>query len=140
MPGHYGNGNGNGNGMRTKRGRRTSTRRAGTATPRQGRAATPRRGRTLPRRGRAVTSRRTTPRRTMMNGTGARGLRARTGPTGRGRGRGGVRRVTTRRPAPVMRRGRTQPMGMNRTQARGISSPGLANHGFRGVDQFGKNI
>tara|TARA_R100000808_G_C2132949_1_gene141819 strand:- start:147 stop:566 length:420 start_codon:yes stop_codon:yes gene_type:complete len=132
---HYGNGNGNG--MRTMRGRRTPTRRAGTATPRRGRAATPRRGRTLPRRGRAVTSRRTTPRRTMMNGTGARGLRARTGPTGRGRG--GVRRVATRRPAPVMRRGRTQPMTMNRTQARGRMTSGQGNHGFRGVDGLGHN-
>ena len=113
MPGHYGNGNGNG--MRTMRGR--------AATPRRGRAATPRRGRMMNGNGR------------MMNGTGARGVRRMTGPMGRG----GVRRTTTRRPGPIMGRGRTQPMTMNRTQARGRMTSGQGNHGFRGVDGLGHN-
>ena len=102
---------GNGNGN----GMRTMRGRA--ATPRRGRAATPRRGR-------------------MMNGTGARGVRRMTGPMGRG----GVRRATTRRPGPIMRRGRTQPMTMNTTQARGRMTSGQGNHGFRGVDGLGHNI
>ena len=93
------------------------TMRGRAATPRRGRAATPRRGR-------------------MTNGTGARGARRMTGPMGRG----GVRRVTTRRPGPVMRRGRTQPMMMNRMQARGRMTSGQGNHGFRGVDGLGHNI
>ena len=113
MPGHYGNGNGNG--MRTMSG--TS------ATPRRGRAATPRRGRMMNGNGR------------MMNGTGARGVRRMTGPMGRG----GVRRARTQRPAPVMRRGITQPMMRNQTPARGIMTAGTGAQGFRGVDQFGRN-
>ena len=113
MPGHYGNGNGNG--MRTMRGR--------AATPRRGRAVTPRRGRMMNGNGR------------MMNGTGARGVRRTAGQFGRG----GVRRATTRRPAPVMRRGRTQPVMRNQTPARGRMASGLGNHGFKGVDQFGRN-
>jgi len=116
MPGHYGNRNGNGNGMRTMRGR--------AATPRRGRAVTPRRGRMMNGNGR------------MMNGTGARGVRRTTGQFGRG----GVRRATTRRPAPVMRRGRTQPMMRNQTPARGRMTSGQGNHGFRGVDSLGRNI
>ena len=38
-----------------------------------------------------------------------------------------------------MRRGRTQPMTMNRTQARGRMTSGQGNHGFRGVDGLGHN-
>jgi hypothetical protein len=125
MPGHYGNRNGNGNGMRTMRGRAATPRRGRAVTPRRGRAATPIRGRAAtPRRGR------------MMNGTGARGVRRTTGQFGRG----GVRRATTRRPAPVMRRGRTQPMMRNQTPARGRMTSGQGNHGFRGVDSLGHNI
>ena len=115
---HY---NGNGNGMRTMRGRAT-TRRA--ATPRTGRRVTAPRRAATPRTGR------------MMSGTGARGVRRTAGQFGRG----GVRRATTRRPGPVMRRGRTQPMTMNRTQARGRMTSGQGNHGFRGVDGLGHNI
>ena len=122
MPGHYGNGNGNG--MRTMRGRAATPRRGRAATPRRGRAVTPRRGRMMNGNGR------------MMNGTGARGVRRTAGQFGRG----GVRRATTRRPGPVMRRGRTQPMTMNRTQARGRMTSGQGNHGFRGVDGLGHNI
>ena len=124
MPGHYGNRNGNGNGMRTMRGRAATPRRGRAATPRRGRAATPRRGTMMNGNGR------------MMNGTGARGVRRTAGQFGGG----GVRRATTRRPAPVMRRGRTQPMTMNRTQARGRMTSGQGNHGFRGVDGLGHNI
>ena len=123
---HY-NGNGNGNGMRTMRGRTTPRRTTGRriTTPRaRGRAATPRTGRMMNGNGR------------MMNGTGARGVRRMTGPMGRG----GVRRATTRRPGPIMRRGRTQPMTMNRTLARGRMTSGQGNHGFRGVDGLGHNI
>ena len=107
------NGYGNRNGMRTTRGR--------VATPRRGRVVTP-------RRGRAVTQR--------MNGTGARGVRRTAGQLGRG----GVRRATTRRPAPVMRRGRTQPMMRNQTPARARMTSGQGNHGFGGVDALGNNI
>jgi hypothetical protein len=124
MPGHYGNRNGNGNGMRTMRGRAATPRRGRAATPRRGRAATPRRGRMMNGNGR------------MMNGTGARGVRRTAGQFGRG----GVRRATTRRPAPVMRRGRTQPMMRNQTPARGRMTSGQGNHGFRGVDSLGHNI
>ena len=106
------NGYGNRNGMRTTRGR--------VATPRRGRVVTP-------RRGRAVTQR--------MNGTGARGVRRTAGQLGRG----GVRRATTRRPAPVMRRGMTQPMMRNQTPARGRMNAGTGAQGFRGIDQFGNN-
>ena len=123
MPGHYGNRNGNGNGMRTMRGR--------AATPRRGRAVTPRRGRMMNGNGRMMNGNGR-----MMNGTGARGVRRTAGQFGRG----GVRRATTRRPAPVMRRGMTQPMMRNQTPARGRMTAGTGVQGFRGVDQFGKNI
>jgi hypothetical protein len=139
MPGHYGNRNGNGNGMRTMRGRAATPRRGRAVTQRRGRAATPRRGRAAtPRRGRMMNGngRMMNGNGRMMNGTGARGVRRTTGQFGRG----GVRRATTRRPAPVMRRGRTQPMMRNQTPARGRMTSGQGNHGFRGVDSLGHNI
>ena len=71
----------------------------------------------------------------MLKGTGARGVRRTAGQFGRG----GVRRATTRRPASVMRRGRTQPVMRNQTPARGGMASGLGNRGFKGVDQFGRN-
>ena len=116
-------------GMRTTMGRTMSGR---TTTPRTRRTTTPTTRRTTtPRRGRMMNGNGV-----ITNGTGARGIRRTAGQFGRG----GVRRATIRRPGPVVSRGRTQSNMMNRTQARGISSPGLANHGFRGVNQFGKNI
>ena len=72
----------------------------------------------------------------MMNGTGARGVRRTAGQFGRG----GMRRATTRRPGPVMRRGRTTPTMMNRTPARGRMTAGTGAQGFRGIDQFGNNL
>ena len=114
MPGHYGGG------ARTTMGRTMNGR---ATTPRRGRVTTPRRGRMMNGNGR------------MMNGTGARGVRRTAGQFGRG----GVRRATTRRPAPVMRRGMTQPMMRNQTPARGRMTAGTGVQGFRGVDQFGRN-
>ena len=112
-----------GMGMRTTMANRAATqRRARTATRRTGRVVMPTRGR-MNGNGR------------VLNGTGARGVRRMTGPMGRG----GVRRATTRRPGPIMRRGRTQPMTMNTTQARGRMTSGQGNHGFRGVDGLGHN-
>ena len=107
---------------RTTTSRRTAGRRAPVrrTTPR---ATTPRTGRMMNGNGR------------MMNGTGARGARRMTGPMGRG----GVRRTTTRRPGPIMGRGRTQPMVMNGMQARGRTTSGQGNHGFRGVNGLGHN-
>ena len=106
-------------GMRTTMGRTMSRR---TNVPRTRRTTTRTRGRMMNGNG------------STMNGTGARGVRRTTGQFGRG----GIRRSTIRRPGPVTRRGSTQPV-MNRTQARGMMTSGIGNHGFRGVDRFGRN-
>ena len=121
MPGHYGGG------ARTTMGRTMNGR---ATTPRRGRVTTPRRGRMMNGNGRMMNGNGR-----MMNGTGARGVRRTAGQFGRG----GVRRATTRRPGPVMRRGRTTPTMMNRTPARGRMTAGTGVQGFRGIDQFGNN-
>ena len=125
---HYGSPH-NGNGMRTTMGRTTPRRRTA------GRGASVRR--TTPR---ATTSRTG---RVMRGGTpvraAARGLRRMTGPMGRG---GITRRATTvGRPAPIIRRNRTQPMMRNQTSARGImNNSGNGVLGFRGVTSDGRNF
>ena len=101
-------------GMRTTMGRTMSRR---TNVPRTRRTTTPRRGRMMNGNGR------------MMNGSGTLGVRRTAGQFGRG---------TVQRPGPIVRGGRTQPV-MNRTQARGMMTSGIGNHGFRGVDRFGRN-
>ena len=114
MPGHYGGGM---NTMSTTMSRTTN--RANTTA----RATT------------AVTSRRGRMNNRNMNGTAARGVMRTAGQFGRC----GVRRATTRRPGPIMRRGRTTPTMMNRTPARGRMNAGTGTQGFRGIDQFGNN-
>ena len=95
------------------------------------------RGRKSARRTTPAARRRTTPAaRRRVNGTGARGLWNKAGSMGRG----GVRRATTRRPGPVMRRGRTTPIMNNRGPARGVSSSGQGSHGYRGINTLGQNI
>ena len=110
--------------MRTTMGNRATTQRRTRTAPRSaGRVVTPRRGRMVGNG-------------TMLNGTGARGIRRTTGQFGRG----GVRRANVTRPSQILRRGRTTPTITNRQPARARATSGNGVHGFRGVDQFGNNI
>ena len=126
---HYGSPH-NGNGMRTTSGgNRMRTTRGRTMTP-------PRRvvgPGTPPRRSNRVNT--TTQR---LGGMGGRGLRARTGPTGRGVRRPAVR--AARRLPAVRRGGMTQPVMRTQTTLRGRATSGLGNHGYRGVNSRGENI